>query len=84
MASLTVRENILAHEIVHNFTEIRDEYITLGQFLKIVDLISSGGEAKAFLLENSILINDELDNRRGRKLYKDDVLEFKGKKYKIC
>lgn len=64
--------------------KIRDEYITLGQFLKIVDLISSGGEAKAFLLENSILINDELDNRRGRKLYKDDVLEFKGKKYKIC
>lgn len=64
--------------------KIRDEYITLGQFLKIVDLISSGGEAKAFLLENSILINDELDNRRGRKLYKDDILEFKGKKYKIC
>lgn len=64
--------------------KIRDEYITLGQFLKIVDLISSGGEAKAFLLENSFLINDELDNRRGRKLYKDDVLEFKGKKYKIC
>lgn len=49
--------------------KINTEYITLGQFLKIVDLISSGGMAKMFLNENSILVDDKLDNRRGRKLY---------------
>jgi len=64
--------------------KIRDEYITLGQFLKIVDLISSGGEAKAFLASETIQINGELDNRRGRKLYKGDSIEVKGNTYTIC
>ncbi len=64
--------------------KIESEYITLGQFLKIADIISSGGEAKVFLACNRILINNEEDNRRGRKLYKDDVIEIDGKRYKIC
>ncbi len=64
--------------------KIESEYITLGQFLKIADIISSGGEAKAFLACNRILINNEEDNRRGRKLYKDDIVEIDGKRYKIC
>lgn len=64
--------------------KIESEYITLGQFLKIADIISSGGEAKSFLAENRILINNKEDSRRGRKLYKDDVVEIDGKHYKIC
>ncbi|MBQ6125833.1 MAG: RNA-binding S4 domain-containing protein, partial [Erysipelotrichaceae bacterium] len=55
-----------------------------GQFLKLVDLISSGGEVKAFLSENTVLINHEADNRRGRKLYKDDLIEVASKTYQIC
>lgn len=69
-------------EIKH--VEIRDEYITLGQFLKIVDLISSGAEAKYFLLNEKVEINKELDNRRGRKLYKGDQIKIKGQEYIIC
>lgn len=64
--------------------EIKDEYITLGQFLKIVDLVSTGGEAKIFLLENEILVNGLKENRRGRKLYKDDIIEISKIGYKIC
>ena len=64
--------------------KIESEYITLGQFLKIADIISSGGEAKVFLACNRILINNEEDDRRGRKLYKDDIVEIDGKRYKIC
>ena len=64
--------------------KIESEYITLGQFLKIADIISSGGEAKSFLAENRILINNKEDSRRVRKLYKDDVVEIDGKHYKIC
>lgn len=64
--------------------EIKEDFITLGQFLKLVDLISSGGEVKAFLSENIVLINHEVDNRRGRKLYKNDLIEVASKIYQIC
>lgn len=64
--------------------KIKDEYVTLGQFLKLADLVSSGGEAKAFLAVNKILINKEEDNRRGRKLYRNDVIEIGTEVYRIC
>lgn len=63
---------------------IKDEYITLGQFLKIANIISSGGEAKHFLNSNIILINEKNDNRRGRKLYKGDKLKISGVDYLVC
>ena len=37
--------------------KIEGDFITLGQFLKAADIISSGGEAKGFLLNNKVLIN---------------------------
>ena len=64
--------------------KIKDEYVNLGQFLKLADLVSSGGEAKAFLAVNKILINKEEDNRRGRKLYRNDVIEIGTEVYRIC
>lgn len=63
---------------------IYSEYIKLEQFLKLADIVSSGGEAKAFLLSTKILVNKEIENRRGRKLYKGDVIEVLSKTYKIC
>lgn len=56
--------------------EIRDEYITLGQFLKLSDCISTGGEAKFFLQEHEIFVNDERENRRGKKLYDSDKVHI--------
>ena len=67
-----------------DYIKIEEEYIKLGQFLKFVDLVSSGGEVKSFLYENIILINNEEDNRKGRKIYKGDIVEVLGKKYQIC
>ena len=64
--------------------KIRDEYVTLGQFLKLADLISSGGEARFFLKENPVEINGEEDRRRGRKLYEKDVIRINGEVYEIC
>ena len=64
--------------------KIRDEFITLGQFIKVVDLISSGGEAKAYLLNTEVLINGEKDSRRGRKLYKGDLVIIHENQYRIC
>jgi len=53
-----------------------EEYITLGILLKIGKIISTGGEAKLFLVENTVLINGAPDNRRGRKLYREDRIEI--------
>lgn len=62
---------------------ITSKYITLGQFLKFADVIETGGEAKIFLASNKVLINDENDNRRGRKLRIGDKVEIKGVTYLI-
>ncbi|MCP3775166.1 S4 domain-containing protein YaaA [Paenibacillus sp. MZ04-78.2] len=57
---------------------IRTEYITLGQFLKLADCISTGGQAKSFLQEATVIINGEPDNRRGRKLVAGDIVNVVG------
>lgn len=51
-------------------------FITLGQLLKEEGIIPTGGAAKWFLKENSVLVNGEPDDRRGRKLYTDDRVEI--------
>lgn len=56
---------------------ISTPYITLGQVLKLADYISNGGEAKFFLAEQTVFINGEQDQRRGRKLYPGDRVEIK-------
>ena len=62
---------------------ITSEFITLGQFLKYADVISTGGEAKFFLQENEVIVNGEVDNRRGRKLRDGDKVEILNKVYEI-
>lgn len=61
-----------------NEIQISTEYITLGQFLKLADVIQSGGMAKWFLGEHEVFINGELDVRRGRKLRVGDKIEIPG------
>jgi len=53
---------------------INTPQITLGQVLKEAGIIDSGGAAKWFLRENTVQINGEDDNRRGRKLNSGDVV----------
>ena len=50
------------------------EYIELGQLLKATNVVSSGGEVKAYLAEHEITINGVVDNRRGRKLRAGDTV----------
>ena len=54
--------------------QIRDETIRLGQLLKLVGIIDSGSEAKAFLALQSVLVNDERETRRGRQLRRGDTV----------
>lgn len=57
--------------------KIESEYITLGQFIKYADIVSSGGMVKEILQEHKIYVNDILDSRRGRKLYPGDKVLIK-------
>lgn len=52
--------------------KITGEFIKLGQFLKFVSVIDSGAQAKEFLMDNEVTVNGVREDRRGRKLYKDD------------
>ena len=61
----------------------QDEFIKLGQALKAAGLVGSGVEAKDVILEGLVLVNGEIDTRRGKKLYPGDVVEFDGEKIKI-
>lgn len=63
--------------------KITTEYITLQQLLKIEDIISSGGEAKYFLANNQVFVNNEPENRRGRKLYPKDVIKVENQEFII-
>ena len=54
------------------------EYIKLQSLLQVCDVISNGGEAKIFLLENEVLVNNEPEQRRGRKLFEGDVVAVLG------
>jgi ribosome-associated protein len=58
--------------------KIDTEYITLGQFLKLAEVIQSGGMAKFFLQEYDVFINGEQDQRRGRKLRNGDEIRIPG------
>ena len=58
--------------------KIDREFITLGQLLKITDMVQSGGHAKIFILEVAIRVNGENEQRRGRKLYDQDLVEITG------
>ena len=63
--------------------KIVTEYITLGQFLKYIGIIENGAMAKTFLNDNIVYVNKELENRRGKKIYLDDIIEVLGEKYQI-
>ena len=62
---------------------IKGEYITLGQFLKYVGIVSLGSEEKRYLSENVATINGEKDCRRGKKLRPGDLISLKEGEYEI-
>ena len=58
--------------------EISDEFIKLGQALKLANLVSSGVEAKVVVQNGEVKVNGEVDTRRGKKLVPGDTFEFDG------
>lgn len=62
---------------------IRDEFIKLGQLLKLAGLVGSGVDAKIVINEGEVLVNGEVELRRGKKIYKGDIVEFNGETVKV-
>ena len=62
---------------------IKDEYIKLGQALKLAGLVGSGVEAKILIQDGLVKVNGETDTRRGKKLYPGDVFEMEENKVKV-
>ena len=63
--------------------KIKPPYIKLGQLLKYLDLIETGGSEKEFLENVDVYINNEIDRRRGRKIYPNDEVIINRQVYKI-
>lgn len=54
------------------------EYIKLDQFMKLANLVESGGQAKVLIQGGQVKVNGEVETRRGRKLRQGDAVEFAG------
>lgn len=62
---------------------IKDDFIKLGQAMKLANLVSSGVEAKLEIEGGKVTVNGEKEERRGRKLYKGDKFTYKSKTIEV-
>lgn len=63
--------------------KIRDEFIKLGQALKLAGIVEDGVEAKYAIQDGLVQVNGEVDQRRGRKVYEGDVITFEDQEIKV-
>ena len=59
---------------------INTEFIKLDQLLKWANLTGSGVEAKMFIQNGEVKVNNAVETRRGKKIYDGDIVEFAGEK----
>ena len=67
----------------YNDVPVEDDSIKLGQFLKLANLIESGGEAKRVLAGGIVRVNGEVESRRGRQLERGDVVSVAAKSARV-
>ena len=62
---------------------IKDDFIKLGQALKLAGLVESGVDAKLVIQDGLVKVNGEVDTRRGKKLVPGDTFEYEGQIVKV-
>ena len=62
---------------------IKDEFIRLGQAMKLAGLVDSGVDAKFVIQDGYVTVNGEKEERRGRKLHPGDVFCYRGEEVKV-
>ena len=63
--------------------KISTEFIKLDQFLKWLAVVGSGSDAKQVILDGKVKVNDEIETRRGRKIYPEYKVEIFDKIYVV-
>lgn len=63
--------------------KIETEYIKLDSFLKWVNVVGSGAEAKVYIKDGLVEVNGEIELRRGKKLRPGDKVKFNEETYKV-
>lgn len=63
--------------------EITGELIRLGQFLKRADAVDQGSDVKPLLASEAVLVNGEVETRRGRQLRDGDRVEVAQTSYVV-
>ena len=62
--------------------KVETDLIKLDSFMKWAAIVSSGAEAKMYIQNGEVKYNGEIETRRGKKIFKGDVIEFQGEEYK--
>jgi len=62
---------------------IDSDYIKLDQLLKLSSVVTTGGQAKYYILEGMVLVNGEVTLQRGKKIRVGDIIEVDGETIKI-
>lgn len=63
--------------------KIRDDYIKLGQALKLAGLVDSGVDAKMAIQDGLVKVNGHVETQRGKKLVDKDEVSFDGSAFVI-
>jgi len=66
-----------------NKIKINTEIIKLDAFLKWAAIVSSGSEAKFFIQDGLVKVNNEICTQRGKKLKVGDIVSFKDSDFEI-
>ena len=62
---------------------IKDDFIKLGQALKLAGLVDSGVDAKFVIQDGLVKVNGTVEVQRGKKLVSGDVVSYNGKEFVI-
>lgn len=63
---------------------IKDDFIKLGQALKLAGLVDSGVDAKFVIQDGLVKVNGNVEVQRGKKLVSGDVVSYNGKEFTIA
>ena len=57
--------------------------IRLDQFLKLMDIVQTGGHAKLIIQNGEVHVNGEVCTQRGKKLRSGDVVTFQSQEWTV-
>lgn len=64
---------------MNDIIKITTPFIKLDSFLKLSNFVSSGGEAKTFIQEGKVAVNEQICLQRGKKIYPGDKVSYNGR-----